>query len=100
LCSRDAVDDVELAVGEAFANVVKYGCGGKVTVRVDASSACEFVVELTYPGDRFRTAVTYPSNRTSGEGGFGRYIMRRCLDRMEYRFRCGYTHLRMCKRIP
>ena len=96
--SRSA-GDVELAVGEAFTNVVKYGAGGKVSVLVDASSADEFVVELNYPGKSFETAVTHPRNRTGGHGGYGRYIMQECLDGMEYRFLGGRTRLRMSKRV-
>lgn len=93
------VADVELAVGEAFSNAVKYGAeDGKVSVRVEAPSQREFAVQLDYPGSTFDTAVRYPQDVLNAEGGFGRFIMRQTMDSMEYRFNGNHTTLRMTKR--
>lgn len=91
--------DVELAVGEAFANAVKYGKNsGKISVRIAAFPGRELAVEMAYPGSRFDTKIEFPKNVRSATGGFGRYIMQQVLDGVEYSFRNGYTTLRMRKR--
>lgn len=93
------VADVELAVGEAFSNAVKYGSeDGKVSIRVETPSSRELAVEMAYPGNRFDTSVKYPQDVLSGSGGFGRYIMRQIIDSMEYSFENGNTTLRITKR--
>ena len=98
LCSPHAVADVELAVGEAFSNAVKHGArNSKVSVRVEAHAKRELAVEMAYPGRRFDTAVTCPTEIQDGRGGFGRFIMRQLLDGMEYSFRNGRTTVRMVK---
>jgi len=95
----DAVADVEVAVGEALSNAIKYGAlGSKVTVRVEASLNYDLAIEMAYPGRRFDTAVTYPANPGSGSGGFGRFIMKQLTDSMEYSFKNGHTTLRITKR--
>ena len=92
------ITDVELAVGEAFTNAVKYGAGGsKVYIRVDSSSNRELSVELKYRGRQFDTTVTCPEEPTH-EGGYGRFIMQQITDGMRYRFKNGETVLRLVKR--
>lgn len=92
------IADVELAVGEAFTNAVKYGMGNsKVSVKVDSSSSCEFAVELKYRGREFDTTVTCPEEPTH-TGGYGRFLMKQVTDGMRYRFENGDTVVRLVKR--
>ncbi len=92
-----AVCDIELAIGEAFSNAVKYGDHGRATVYVDLSTPRVLSLEMVYPGTDFDTAVTYPQDVTGATGGFGRFIMNRVLDNMDYSFENGRTVLRMKK---
>lgn len=95
----NAVADMEIAVGEAFSNAVKYGQeDGKVSLRVGAPTSREMAVEMAYPGRSFDTSVNYPQDVLTGDGGFGRYIMRQITDSMEYIFEADRTILRMTKR--
>lgn len=92
------IADVELAVGEAFTNAVKYGMGNsKVSVKVDSSSSREFAVELKYRGREFDTTVTCPEEPTHA-GGYGRFLMKQVTDGMRYRFENGDTVVRLVKR--
>jgi len=95
-----AVGDIELAIGEAFSNAVKYGLGGKASMRIDISEPENIAVEMTYPGKGFDTTVTYPDDAESGDGGFGRYIMHQILDKMDYYFEDGCTILSISKHRP
>lgn len=97
LHSGDAAD-LELAIGEALSNAVKYGASGsKLVVLVDPSVR-ELAVVLSYPGSRFDTHVKRPKDPSKAEGGFGRFIIRQIMDDMEYRFPEGRTILRLTKR--
>ena len=92
------IADVQLAVGEAFTNAVKYGIGNaKVCVKVDSSSNRELAVELKYRGREFDTTVTCPEEPTH-TGGYGRFLMKNVTDGMRYRFRDGDTIVRLVKR--
>lgn len=92
-----AVGDIELAIGEAFSNAVKYGSHGRATVYIDLSMPRVLTLEMIYPGTDFDTTVTYPEDVQSANGGFGRFIMNRVLDNMDYSFENGRTVLRMSK---
>ena len=92
-----AVDDIELAVGEAFTNAVKYGRHGRAAVYVDLSMPKVLTLEMVYLGADFDTTVTYPDDVESADGGFGRFIMSRMLDNMDYSFEDGHTILRMSR---
>jgi anti-sigma regulatory factor (Ser/Thr protein kinase) len=99
LRSSGAVTDIELAVGEAFSNAIKYGKrNSKITVRVVGAPGCEVSVEMAYPGSRFDTTVKRPADIEKATGGFGRYIIKQVMDDTEYSFRNGFTTLRMRKR--
>ena len=92
------IADVELAVGEAFTNAVKYGDGdSKVSVKVDSSSNRELSVELKYRGCEFDTTVICPPEPTH-TGGYGRFIMKHVTDGMRYWFKDGETTVRLTKR--
>lgn len=93
-----AVEDIELATGEAFSNAVKYGADGKASVRIDASQPDTLSVEMCYLGTGFDMEITPPEDLENADGGFGRYIMQQVLDGMDYSFEDGRTTLRMSKR--
>ena len=94
------VADLELAIGEALSNAVKYGASGSKLVVLMNPSLRKLAVELSYPGSRFDTAVTRPKDPAKAEGGFGRFIIQRVTDSMEYRFPNGRTILRLTKKNP
>ncbi|MHB0911910.1 MAG: ATP-binding protein [Armatimonadota bacterium] len=99
LRDSSAVAEMEIAVGEAFSNAVKYGeHKGKVSVKFETPARRAIAVEMAYPGAKFDTTVRYPQDILTGEGGFGRYIMRQITDSMEYSFDADKTVLRMTKR--
>lgn len=98
LRSTDA-EDMELAIGEALSNAVKYGqAGSKISVRVESSPDTELAVELAYLGSRFDTCVKCPDDLANATGGFGRFIIDQVTDSMEYSFDNGCTTLRLTKR--
>jgi anti-sigma regulatory factor (Ser/Thr protein kinase) len=93
-----AVDDMELAFGEAFGNAVKYGeKNAKICVRVEAVPEYGLSIEMAYPGSQFNTTVTYPSDVKNANGGFGRFIMKQLVDSLEYSFDGGFTTVRMTR---
>lgn len=94
----EAIKEVELAIGEALSNAVKYGSGSRICVRVEAFPWRELTVEFDYPGRSFDTRVTRPRNPESSQGGYGRYIIHAVTDGMEYSFRDGRTTLRLTKK--
>lgn len=96
--SPDAVDEMELAVGEALSNAVKYGGGPTIQIRVEAMPWREIIVELDYPGGSFDTRITRPTDLRNAVGGFGRFIMRTVTNGMQYTFQDGHTILRLTKR--
>ncbi|MBP6965678.1 MAG: ATP-binding protein [Armatimonadetes bacterium] len=95
-----AIGDVELAVGEAFSNAVKYGQQGSATVYIDLTTPKVMKLEMVYQGAGFDTTVKYPRDVEKASGGFGRFIMDRVLDMMDYTFEEGRTILRMSKTRP
>ncbi|MDI6828106.1 MAG: ATP-binding protein [Armatimonadota bacterium] len=99
LRDANATHDIELAVGEAFSNAIKYGNGGSIFLSVEAVSNRELAVEFFYKSDSFDTSIAFPEDCLSSGGGFGRYIMSKVLDDIEYHFLDGYTRLRIVKRV-
>jgi anti-sigma regulatory factor (Ser/Thr protein kinase) len=90
---------MELAVGEAFTNAIKYGeKGAMVSISVDAPTRVGMSVEMNYPGCNYDSHIRYPQDVLNAEGGFGRCIMHKTIDSMEYSFTDGRTTLRMTKR--
>lgn len=99
LCSKIAAADIEIVLGEALSNAVKYGDNeSKVQLRVQSPSRSTLSIELAYSGKEFDTSVKYPREPNSGNGGFGRWMMKQLTDSMEYSFKDGMTTLRLIKR--
>jgi anti-sigma regulatory factor (Ser/Thr protein kinase) len=98
LCKNAALD-MELAVGEALSNAVKYGSPDEmICVRIDLRAKHELAVDLYYCGNRFNTRVRRPAHPQTATHGYGRFIIRQVTDDMEYTFEDGRTHLRLTKR--
>ena len=94
-----AAKDIELALGEAISNAVKYGrSDAKISVRVESLPDRKVAVELDYPGERFDARIKCPDDVRNATGGFGRFIIQQITDSMEYSFEDGHTRLRMTKR--
>ncbi|MHB0999591.1 MAG: ATP-binding protein [Armatimonadota bacterium] len=100
LRNKDAAEDVVLAFGEAFSNAVKYGeNGGNVSVKFESMISRGLCVEMDYPGSKFDTTITVPKDKDNATGGFGRFIITKVMDSLEYSFDSGHTIVRMTKRI-
>ncbi|MFN2461390.1 MAG: ATP-binding protein [Candidatus Velthaea sp.] len=94
------LSDVESAVGEALANAAEHGggasCEFEVTARCDRDT---LVVEVADKGPGFEhwNATDFLRPLDSAPRGFGIFIMRAVMDRVEYSE--GGRHLRLVKQI-
>jgi serine/threonine-protein kinase RsbW len=93
-----ALEDFELAVGEALANAVEYG-GPTFTLDAVVSGGM-LTVDLSDGGPGFRgwketERVRPPSDAPRG---FGIFLMRKLMDRVEYSE--GGSRLRLSKAVP
>lgn len=97
---EEAVDDVVLAVGEAFANAVAHGSGSRyeqVGVCVWARQR-SIAVELRYPGEPFDPVRPREPNLEQLTGR-GRFLMYALMDAIHYDFPPGETVVRMEKQL-
>ena len=94
------IDDLCVAVGEAFANVVRHGADhGQDPVRLRVERLGDrLAVHLFYRSDPFDTAPTPPAPEDLAAGGYGLLIMRTLADVVEFEFVDGSTHLCLEKR--
>lgn len=99
-CLTDAeIDDLCVAVGEAFANIIRHGActhGDHVRLLVEHRSD-RLVVQLAYRGEPFNTTPPCPEPDALSCGGYGLFIMRTLADRVEFEFAGGQTRLVMEK---
>lgn len=96
----DTVDEIILAVGEAFANAVAHGSGSRyeqVGVSVWARER-SVAIELRYPGEPF-DPVPPEAPDLDQLTGRGRFLMTALMDAVEYDFPPGETIVRLAKRI-
>jgi anti-sigma regulatory factor (Ser/Thr protein kinase) len=97
--SEDAVDDVILAVGEAFANAVAHGSGS----RYEQVGVCvwaerwQLAIELRYPGEPFDPQPPAEPDLDQLTGR-GRFLMAALMDTVTYDFPPGETIVRMERR--
>jgi serine/threonine-protein kinase RsbW len=92
------LEDFECAVGEALANAVEHGGRGfAVSAEVVGSLLS---VEIRDGGLGFRgwNSLTEVGLRSDAPRGFGIYIMRTLMDRVEYSE--GGSRIRLVKRLP
>jgi anti-sigma regulatory factor (Ser/Thr protein kinase) len=97
---EEVVDDVVLAVGEAFANAVVHGSGS----RFEQVGVCvwarrhSIAIELRYPGEPFDLA---PPREPELEQltGRGRFLMHALMDAIQYDFPPGETVVRLEKQL-
>jgi anti-sigma regulatory factor (Ser/Thr protein kinase) len=97
---EDLVDDIILAVGEAFANAVAHGSGSRyeqvgLTVWAWPKSV---TIELRYPGEPFDASPPGPPDLDQLTGR-GRFLMSAVMDAVEYDFPPGETIVRLTKRL-
>src|SRR3954447_18987757 len=96
----EVVDDVVLAVGEAFANAVVHGSGSsfeQVGVSVWARRR-GISIELRYPGEPFELAPPREPELDQLTGR-GRFLMHALMDAIDYDFLPGETIVRLEKQI-
>lgn len=97
---RPALSDIESALGEALANAVEHGHRDHGWFRVN----CEFdaevlVMEVKDLGGGFDFEQPIAAERAELQPrGFGRTIMRACMDDVHYSD--GGTRVRLIKRVP
>jgi len=104
---RDAVADIEVAVGEAVTNALLYGCSGIgdrpdavfVTVAEENGS---FVVEIIDRGPGFDERLVRHTAPGDGEelGGRGLLLMRALMDRVEVHCDANGTRVRLERFLP
>ncbi len=100
----DARADVELAVGEAFANAVRHGSPrgeqDQVSVR-SLRGGDAFVVEVADAGHGFdRAQVILPVPDEIREGGMGIFYMEALMDHVDFDSTPQGTTVRMVKQYP
>jgi sigma-B regulation protein RsbU (phosphoserine phosphatase) len=99
------LDMLELAVSEAASNVMRHAYHGRtdrrILVGIDAGR--EVVkVQLTHDGDAFAEGerVSDPSAEGAWESGFGLFIIRQAVDRVDYgEDSQGRQYIRLSKRV-
>jgi anti-sigma regulatory factor (Ser/Thr protein kinase) len=97
---EEIVDDVVLAVGEAFANAVVHGSGSRfeqVGVSLCARQG-SISIELRYPGEPF-DLVPPAEPELDQLTGRGRFLMHALMDAVCYDFPPGETVVRLEKRV-
>lgn len=101
--SELAIADIELCVGEAAVNAVRYGSPNGVNDRLTVrffGEADRLVVEIRDAGKGFDpNGVPQPSAELLRENGLGIFLMRNLMDRVEFTCDKG-TSVRLEKLLP
>jgi anti-sigma regulatory factor (Ser/Thr protein kinase) len=95
------IDELIIAINEAFSNAVRHGTGhatDDTTVAVSVSDQ-GLLVELTYRGEPFDVDQRELPDDVFQHSGRGRFLMRQLLDSETYGFQNGRTTLRMFKHL-
>ncbi len=101
-----AVWEVQLAADEAATNVIQHSyhqCSGPITIATQVI-ANEFEITITDQGEPFNPDTVPEPDLVSPleerkTGGLGLFLMRKLMDRVEFRFQGGENVLVMAKRI-
>ncbi len=99
--SADAVHELELALGEAFANAVEYEAyaPGKRLALELAVDRTRATLELRYPGNPF-TLADGRLPASDSIHGRGIVIMKECTDHLAFKFKKGVILVQMIKYWP
>lgn len=85
---EDGIDQLELAVNEAATNIMRHAHRGRADMRIQVeadSDAEQVVIQFYYDGVSFDPAtIPPPSFDGSREGGFGVYLIAKCVDQVRY----------------
>jgi anti-sigma regulatory factor (Ser/Thr protein kinase) len=95
----ESLGEIELAVGEACTNAVKYGspAGANDTIQVKCTKdEHALVIEVSDSGPGFDPAALTPPCDELSESGMGIRLMRCMMDEVEFKFGYGTT-VRMVK---
>ena len=103
--SEKEVGQLQMAVDEACANIIEHAYGGEADHEIDVAVIVEptrFVVRIRDEGAPFKTeAYTAPDIqqlvRHRRGGGLGVHLMRRLMDRVEYRTRGRTNEVHLIK---
>ena len=99
------LDSVELAVSEAASNIMRHAYHGRtdrrILIGIDAGGEV-LKVQLTHDGDPFANGeqISDPLAEGAWESGFGLFIMREAVDRVDYgEDKLGRQYIRLSKRV-
>lgn len=88
LMSRQSAAMLELAVIEAVSNIIRHAYGGMTEgeIRIDVEIDAECItIKMRHGGAAFEPdALEDPVFDGSRSGGFGCYLMKRCVDEVRY----------------
>lgn len=89
-----------MGVTEACSNAIKHGTHGpESNVEIDARiSSTEAIVRMYYASEPFIFGIQ-PNMDDDNPSGIGHSLMRVMLDEVHYRFRKGWTMVRLIKRF-
>jgi sigma-B regulation protein RsbU (phosphoserine phosphatase) len=103
--TEQELDSLELAVSEAASNIMRHAYHGRtnrhILIGIDAGEG-SLKVQLTHDGDPFVNAeqVSDPLAEGAWESGFGLFIMRQAVDRVDYgEDGLGRQYIRLSKRV-
>ncbi|MFW5973374.1 MAG: ATP-binding protein [Bacteroidota bacterium] len=104
----DVVDQFKLAVDEACSNVIEHAYAGEASHTIDikvVSNAARFTVLIRDQGRSFepqhyRSPDLFDLVQHRKDGGFGVHLMRRLMDRVEYRRRGSVNEVSLTKYVP
>ena len=102
---EDAVEQFKIAVDEACTNVIEHAYGGQANYEVDIAiiiDADRFTVRIRDEGVPFDQSNYHEPDLLKlvsrrKKGGLGVHIIRRLMDRVEYRTRGQINEIRMTK---
>jgi len=100
--TRQELDDIKLAVGEATCNALRYGCPtGAESIHITCTrNGGRFSVDITDSGPGFDPSEVPEVNEGElAEGGRGIFFMRCLMDEVNFSFNNGTT-VQLVKHIP
>jgi sigma-B regulation protein RsbU (phosphoserine phosphatase) len=103
--TEQELDSLELAVSEAASNIMRHAYHGRsdrqIVIGIDTGGEA-LKVQLTHDGDPFVNGeqISDPLAEGAWESGFGLFIMRQAVDRVDYgEDKLGRQYIRLSKRV-